>query len=1628
MSRARCSPILFCILQLLFLTAIFGLPGKDPGKHRDIYIPKATVDISKRKDSLAHASLSSNLNHLPHYSKSLTPRSGVESGDLGLQQHHKFGVYPNPLPLHKRTEPNKRPVDSDSDGETERPPLKQPKNRDDPGSRLYNDAIGKGQVSSQLFQFYQLQAEYGVALDQEPLPEYIKKIALKERNPQEAFDCVGQEVLTVFKSLQNVIKDPSKKCRPADYMFAARSSDRSGRVEIDVSLHNRYIGVNFEKFGTRVYNLWEQNALRVNKYMPVIWYQAYSFWALATKFDAVQEPLRYIAFYNIHNPNTIKIVLEAHQRAKLPDGLNYLHVTSSANQDTLEAEIWTAVKGTDEMVACENFLYSHVAELSFARIEELYTYVSSAPDGGEVVSILVGLKGRSESPKSPKPTRPGDVSGIILELEGNGERPNILRPIYNRAVEKGKKTKEALESAEITALSLMLSGHDFHPLEHSSPFPRNYEIDYSWSGLQTYAFEGLLVSLALQDRSLGTFESTFGTGESQRGPIVRNKHSYRKVNLNEIIRSHKPPATLRLITSSSAENQHFSFRWPWEKSVYSEGGLHHLLYHCWRIGSNDHDEPNSFGSSAYEDMRHYSAIPAVPLKYITIWGVEEPTTLIVLRLIYISWGKSEEKFSLTHSKLEDDYEKEHWNAIIGTPALSSITNMCAAYMTGLRSCNIAAIHFSFHRPLSISEKVLTWSSNSVSIVVELSVNIKEESLHLDTGKKPSQINRAWDRVKSFGIFLGGENDESNTVTYPNWPNINAMDFSKDFEDDGLNDFPMALTEIQVELERTKLDLSYSVIGYPSFSIIENPFLPTLGPRVHYTPSGGPSYTRMETTQALQNGAELYRIVYQTALSSQEEHLLFVDYQVKKKTNEKGKGKAKATDDNRAAGDDDFAPSTLDPDAEEFVKINFGTVLFATWFSQEGWSRISRITFQTVHPNTIPALEVLLDEANPVVVWERDTPESWDQNLESFYTTMEGGVVKYFIEKQREFLKNPTIETISIGLHIGDTNKHFIYVDFGEHGSDFDPGLLRSLELETSELASEPDSSYPSLYIHPWQPIFASPHASALEKSFLKGIMTYSNERTRYLSERSTWRLPDYVYDDEKDRNHLEKYEFKKDPKYFDNAGKNAITIHLRDEGLLRSISIPFYGRTRSLMSATPTTFGHKRFSEYSAWSVRVRQPAQNNMQFGFATSGWCSNLVLVAVDLSEQAQGSRANADILADAMYATWINADRIDQHVKPPKTGIIGIETLTVLKVLPESWSLLEQIYGQYIDLFNNKTLIITYPKSGGYLRTYMGLVLPEAHIERRMEKLWVSLMALTELSALVSMATKFRGQMDHSKWGPLLHLNTIVIRRTEGDDGVADFQMLITLDFTKGSLAKENPASRALTRGDGLVTFTYLGGVGGIQDGEPDPDLFDTHQVSEEVEASDVLPETLKWLEVVRLRLNVHVQTDEGNPARSYGLSTINLPELDVAKKWSMMRIRTKSEDMACQIVSGYYSPLRPRRGRTGRDGFLVLKYLNGFDSGYSDSTFHQQVNTLSDMIFIAFRGGLEREENLELRDILFEVVSENTARAFKTAIQEFSSTPYVIVENGLYCIDLRAYPSTGSSLPGGIKYSITSDRQH
>ncbi|RVD82347.1 uncharacterized protein DFL_006773 [Arthrobotrys flagrans] len=1474
MSRLPC-PILLCILQLLFLATVFSLPEKGSGKHRDFSKQKGPATSLDPRPTL-----------LPHHSKVSGPRA--DKGDLGQQRYRRFGVYSNALRLHKRTNTNKdkRPVSSDD--ETEKPPSKQPKNQDDPPSRLYKAAMLQGQYSAQNFLSFRMQIQGGWPLDKESLPEGIKRVAQKERNPEQAFDCPGQEVLRVFGMLQKVIRDPQKKCRPADYVFSSAGPNRRAIFEMDVSLHNGYIGVNYEKMGTREYNPWKHNQLQVSVNAPIILYEGYNYWALATKLDTKTNPLRYIALYNIHNPDTINIVSEAHSRAKLIGGQRYLRVTSPINENTLEAEIWDAVRGTDEIEVCVKLLYSRMEELNFADVEEIYTYLSPPSDQGQYVFILLGVKGLSGSPKSLGPGGLGDVSQVIQELEGNGEHPNLLRPIYDNAVKKGAKAKHDLEATEINVLSMVLTGHDFRPLEHSSPFPENYEIDYSWSGLQTYPFEDLLRSLTMQESSLGAFESTFGNAESQRGPIVYNRHSYRKVNLNEIIQSHKPPATLRLITSSSAENQHFSFRWPWERSVYQEEKLEDLLYHCWRIGSNDHDEPSPLGLS--ENMKYYQAIPAVPLKYITIWGIEEPKTLIVLRLIYISWAKSQgstpEKFSLTYSQLEDDRQKEHWNAIIGTPAILPIAEMCLSYVTGLRSCNIAAIHFSFHQPLSISEKVITWSSNSVSVVVELTTNIKEEDLHLNVDKNTFRIQKAWDRVKKFGILPGPGDDLEFGGAGLSDEDQNMLDLFADYAPNGLHDFPMPISEAQVELERTKLDLSYSAVGYPSLSIIENPFLPTLRERVHYIPSGGPSYTRIKTTQNLV-GAESYRVLYYTAMSSQEKNLLFIDYQVQKREGEKGKGKAKAAEDGIPVDEEDFVPSVLDPDTEGQFKINFGTVLFATWFSQEGWSQISRITFQTIHPETVSALEVFLDEANPIITWKRDTPAIWNQNVELFYTTMEGGAVKYFLEEKDEFLTSPTIKAIHIGIHIDDRDKHFIHVDFGDDKSD---------AKSEGQLMFKP--------------------TSLLENLFLRGAKGQATERILGAQfDDPEWNGRNYVYDDKKDRDHLSKYVIVRQGP-FDNRRWNKITYYLEDNDLLKGLSSTFVQRFAK----------EKVRTGYQTWSLHER--SQGNLGYDFATSpSVAGNLVLINTPFS--GEGNRADigtiVNHLSDAMYAAWINADFVEKHQyarDAVRRGIVGMRVFTALQVLPESRMALEQIYRKYNDLVNDGLLSLE--RNARYLRLpQLALHRTAARAQsRRMERLWVSLSGLAETSALISMLSSFQEQMNQARWGQKLLIFRIAIRRTEGDDenirnNAADFQMIFIIEKSRTPLTMtsrnaeaqgKDPQDRKLelmlADGDEALTVGLLSEVEDKIDEEFNRESFDIQASELQVtKDSGVLAiDTQEWIQAIRLELDkISGSTNRKSRNMRWRDMKVALPPLD-GKTFYEMHVRPQAEDTACQIVAG------------------------------------------------------------------------------------------------------------------------------
>ncbi|KAK6500750.1 hypothetical protein TWF506_003514 [Arthrobotrys conoides] len=1566
MLRIRRRLILLCILQVLFLTAIFGHPGKDPGKYRD---------ISTQKDSTTHASLGSSSTLLPHYSKALRP--GVDDGDLELQRDHKFGVYPGPLRVQKRTDPNteKRPIGSDD--ELEGPPAKQPKTQDGPDS-LYQNAAIRGEISSHNYGLSRMQAMSGSLSGQAPAPNTFKMIAQKERNPENAFDCPGQEFLTVLKMLDKVIKDRQKKCRPADYEFLSVFTNPAKpppRIEMDVSLHNNYIGVSFGKFGARDYRPWEHLSLSATTVVPMILYKGYRYWADVMKFKTEEHPMRYISLYNIHNPDTITIVSEVHRRAKLPDGQSYLYTsTPSGEQDSMEAEIWNIIRGTDEIEACEKMLISHDAEFNFARVEEVYTYLSSAPDGGKSVSILLGVKGLTGSPKSPKPGPAGDVAWVIQELEGNGERPNIFRPIYNGAIEKGKKARKSLEEARMTALGLMLSGSEaLRQPEDPPPFPNGYIIDYSWSGLQTFAFGDLLRSLTLREDSF----ATFGSDSKSKSIFQTISPSYRKVNLNEIVKSHVPPATLRLITSSSADDQHFSFRWPWETSVHVNQKLHDLLYHCWRIGSNEHDEPSLNMGPA--KMRQYTALPPVALKYITIWGVEDPKTLIVLRLIYMSWGKSLEKFSFTFSELDDD-EKEKWYAILGTPAILPIAEMCLSYMIGLRACNIAAIHLSFHRPLSISERAVTWSTNSVSILLELETTIDEQYIPLDESQKPQdQREKAWNRVKNFDISHDIEKHMTN-------PDIGDQE-SDPFEEFGAP--TLLLPEMDAEFERTKLDLSYSVIGYPSLKIVGNPFLSTLRQRVHYIPSGGPSYTQIQTTQRLElDGAENYKILYDTALSSQEKHLLFVGYQVQKKRDTKGKGKAKVGDD-----DEEFVEGVLDEDAEGWVRSQFGTILFATWFSQEGWSRISRITFQTLDSRTITTLGVSPTPENPTIAWRSDTPATWDQQLELFYATREGSAVKYFLDKKREFLTSSTIKALHIGIHADDPARCFIYVDFGSRAF---------ISEQVIEMGDE----------YTWQPTFGE-GKSTLQTSFLRGTKARSIERMRRIID-STWTGDTgYSHDTKMNRKHLEKYIITPHEP-LDNIRENHIITYLQEKGRLAEVTEGFR-----------QDFLEENLKDgFESLSLRERGP--RNLNFVFAkSSANLGHLVLRSSDLAEKGAGDTASNTInyLSDAIYAAWVH----DEPVRTPMykgqyLTVGGIRVLTILQVLPETSLILEQLYQIYHGLVRDGVLTLENPLKG-YLRAqqYISKGQVAAGIAY-FEKLWVSLVGIVEITSLVNMFPKFRTHMNRRVWIGYVRISTIVVRRTEYE-GAPIFQMIVTLQSHQRSRGKtrDQPGPEEISigmfddrlvrlasiRGDELWTLLTLNLSGDKIDGEIDTSLFDILGEDPLGESSDLLAYIRDWIQVASqnleslfMAINAQARVIGSSPRRTkqvtWGRMRL-LPSFSGQRSedFSTMRIRHRAEDIACQIVVGYSDvAVTGPKGSLPHELFaaILVGELIGVDSEDSDGAFYRHVDILADILLIAWRK--TKLLGHDIGNIIFDGVSKSTATtlaAFMNALPPFPRYP-------------------------------------
>ncbi|KAK6504838.1 hypothetical protein TWF481_006774 [Arthrobotrys musiformis] len=1530
--------ILVFLFQLFLLAAVWGFPG-NLNLHRLERIQD--TDTLNQKETSALGPVQTTFPHFPKFPKARVDR--IPFSPRAVQQDHRLSVELEPFrSLDKRAGGNdKRPPDSDSDREN--PPAKQPKNQHNAPSQLYADSVKRGIFSTQYFAFYSLGILGGWGLEQSVLPGDIKKVAIKSRNPKEVFDCLKDDVLLFLALLgkdEDVIRYPEEKCRPSDFTLPRISPEDSNPylLKVDISLQNGYIGVDFGQMGAQSSNYFARRYLYAAGNIPIILYEGYNFWSSYSVINhpTPPQPLRHVSLFNIRNPDTIKIVAEALSRTNTDK--NYMHIGSPAGIDTPEAETWNAVKDTHEIQACASMLRFHIAEFNYANIKNIFVLLKSDENQKDnSVSVILELEGLSGQPQRIKPGSAGDVSHVTQGL-GDGVLGMVLKPTYDRVIKNGLKLEKELENAEKTARSMIQSGSGFGPLEHSSPFPENYAIgnSWAWGGSQVYPFKGLLETLTWQERSMTALEMVLDKMEDLElvfitKPIVVDEKSYRVVNLNEISGTRKSPITnLRLTTGSSAKNQHFSFRWPWETSVYQKYNLEDLLYHCWRIGSNNHREPSSVLDES-KKLKSFKSIPLVPLKYITIWGVEEPITLIVLRLIYISRAGSgdrlREKLSLTFPEPGgniDSYEKENWNAVVGTPAILPIAKMCQTYIVGLRACNIDAIHVSFHRPLSAPESGYKWTSNSVSVVVELKTSIEEKHLKIGSGQGTIRTDEDGDYEVDEDVNMAeGGSDPSR----------------------GSN-LELPLGTFKSYSESTELGLSYAA----SEAIVENPLLSTLKERVQYVPSDNPSYTQIQASQTLP-ADKSYKILYNVAMSSQEQHLVL--------------------NDDISTGDADFAPAALDQSADEQFRMDIGKVLSTIWLSHKGWSQISRITFQTVDPGTLLTSEAAPDEANPIVSWENDGSQIWEENMNSFYYTLEGNAVGYLISKGVEFLPNPQIKAIHFGIHLDDPTKFFIYVDFifdcsqtthARRADCFGDRNPDALAISDDELAC---------------PRMFEPK-SLLDEAFWNGVNIGAKMDTNYYTYAGHYVGPSYSYSGGKDRDHLSRYEFGSNEDNIDMSQSNTIIGYVK--GSLE--------KQKKVWGTSLVNYMNTRVLQESYLSRSLHEKGDDKIRYIFATSPpFVGNLVLVSMDLLEEE--GRADVDIvrhLSNAMYAEWTHRMlHVSRSIYPyvaVRLGHIGLTFFTVLQVLPRSALLLERIYQIYTDLFEEGTIILPRPSYDAKIvlsyagHSYKGNVA----VAKRLDRLWYCLLGLAEASALASMITDFEEQRDRTK-SELKGITKIVIRRTGSPDGPGKFQLMfmiarfanfqkremhnykqkdvrssytaLTYDFLNVAEAYSASLSERklrLTCAKGLFATMLGSSLRGYTDEQINKELF--YSQASAIEPAPEDPDILKLSDIRAVFYTVL----RGKPDTK-GSVKLSVPNMEIPPNSALeprlfkISVRSRGENIPYDLIAGIST--RSSYGFvTITEGVIILSIPTHLSLVYGSSAFRRQVEILSEALFIAW----------------------------------------------------------------------------
>ncbi|KAF3927083.1 hypothetical protein AA313_de0204493 [Arthrobotrys entomopaga] len=468
------------------------------------------------------------------------------------------------------------------------------------------------------------------------------------------------------------------------------------------------------------------------------------------------------------------------------------------------------------------------------------------------------------------------------------------------------------------------------------------------------------------------------------------------------------------------------------------------------------------------------------------------------------------------------------------------------------------------------------------------------------------------------------------------------------------------------------------------------------------------------------------------------------------------------------------PQRFDILTDELIPDPTGELLFVSWFSEEGWSRIRHFTFQAIPNRELSKTFIDKYSSNQKAnnnnnnngIYRNDGSEPWSTVLEDFYKTPEGTAVRFFVEKRSWFLSAASINLIQIGaqkVNRLDRLNNFIFVQLGPALIPDENDLQFELDENSNDLQFELASDSGEATNIPHLPemfrgytVYGSDDPRTLPEVVHRLYSEGVNERSFFLKlyQKQLSETQNYPYDPVKDDEFLSTFNIDKEGS--DCPGLELLQrMHVHHPSILSTIS-----------PELESSFSQTQATTNICDNFRMSRKHRRGGTYAIGSSGFGEFLTgcVVIRDIPRDTSPSILS-QLLRDAIYATWTYRYR-EWHSSPIQEAWItagfgrfdverGIKMVTFLQVGKETQRILQAIYKNDIGRIENSVgfrfLRLTRPQEIGVNLDASQQLLQDDPSRLGPSRFWLILLGTAEVAAVSGISPRFYDQMDPTKHVP-------------------------------------------------------------------------------------------------------------------------------------------------------------------------------------------------------------------------------------------------------------------------------------